>query len=235
MFRKGFTLVELSVVLVIIGLIIGGILIAQSMIDTARGQRVINDLQKYEVAVKNFKSSYRFYPGDSPDFSIAGNGDNVLYFAGAALGCGGGPMTDGNENYQVFIQMSEAGMLDKSYAPYTPVGCINRLTFFSNYKNSAPVIPLNSSAAAMLLVNFYPIIAYKDTATRNFRFRLYLNPQYMTQLQQKIGALDYDGTDTQVGGVAYPNVGICSSADYTGVPCTSSTATFGQYYYYLEP
>ena len=52
--KKGFTLVELSIVLVIIGLLIGGILVAQSMIHTAKIQNTVRLIQQMDTAVSNF-------------------------------------------------------------------------------------------------------------------------------------------------------------------------------------
>lgn len=63
--RKGFTLVELSIVLVIIGLLIGGILVAQSMVGTARIQALTRQLGQFDSAVNNFKTRYNQLPGDS--------------------------------------------------------------------------------------------------------------------------------------------------------------------------
>ena len=71
---KGFTLVELSIVLVIIGLLIGGILAAQSMINTAKIQSVVRQLTQFDVAVTNFQTKYGQLPGDSNLFN--GVGDN---------------------------------------------------------------------------------------------------------------------------------------------------------------
>ena len=74
----GFTLVELSIVLVIIGLLIGGILVAQSMIGTAKIQSTVRQLQQYDTAVVNFETKYNQLPGDSNLFPNVGNNDGMI-------------------------------------------------------------------------------------------------------------------------------------------------------------
>lgn len=74
--RKGFTLIELSIVLVIIGLLIGGILAAQSMISTSKITATISQIQQFDAGVMNFKTKYHYLPGDAPAFG--GNGDLVI-------------------------------------------------------------------------------------------------------------------------------------------------------------
>ncbi len=71
---KGFTLVELSIVLVIIGLLIGGILAGQSMISAAKIAAVAAQVQQFDAGVMNFKTKYNGLPGDSKSFGGDGNG-----------------------------------------------------------------------------------------------------------------------------------------------------------------
>jgi len=60
----GFTLIELSIVLVIIGLIVGGILVGQDMIAAARIRGTISQVDKFNAAVNTFRSKYGYLPGD---------------------------------------------------------------------------------------------------------------------------------------------------------------------------
>src|SRR2546427_9390428 len=67
--EAGFTLVEIAIVLVIIGLLLGGILKGQEMITQARIKNAINDFNGVTVAVTSYQDRYRFLPGDDPGAS----------------------------------------------------------------------------------------------------------------------------------------------------------------------
>lgn len=62
--RQGFSLVELSIVLVILGLLTGGILAGQSLIRAAELRSVNADLQRYTAATRTFQDKYMGLPGD---------------------------------------------------------------------------------------------------------------------------------------------------------------------------
>ena len=72
--NSGFTLVELSIVLVIIGLLVGGILKSQELIQNTRVKRFVTDVNAYETAMLTFSDIYRSLPGDikNPGRSIPG-------------------------------------------------------------------------------------------------------------------------------------------------------------------
>ena len=61
---SGFTLVELSIVLVIIGLIIGGVLVGQDLIKAAEIRATVGQKEKFDTAVNTFRNKYNGIPGD---------------------------------------------------------------------------------------------------------------------------------------------------------------------------
>ena len=82
--QKGFTLIEIAIVLVIIGLLIGGVLKGQSMIQNAKVKRLVNDVDGLRAAVLTFQDRYGMLPGDENSTTAptgdANNGNNNGYF-----------------------------------------------------------------------------------------------------------------------------------------------------------
>jgi prepilin-type N-terminal cleavage/methylation domain-containing protein len=62
--EQGFTLVELAIVLVIIGLIVGGVLVGQDLIKAAEIRATVSQMEKYNSAVNTFRGKFGGYPGD---------------------------------------------------------------------------------------------------------------------------------------------------------------------------
>lgn len=60
----GFTLVELAIALMVIGLLIGGVLKGQELIENARMTRFVKDITDYDTAVMIFRGTYGALPGD---------------------------------------------------------------------------------------------------------------------------------------------------------------------------
>src|ERR1035438_2217859 len=77
-----FTLIELSIVLVIIGLIVGGVLVGQNLIAAAGVRATISQIEKYNTAVNTFRTKYNNQlPGDidatdAAQFGFAARGPN---------------------------------------------------------------------------------------------------------------------------------------------------------------
>src|SRR6267143_2750965 len=85
--QQGFTLVEIAIVLVIIGLLLGGILKGQEMITQAKIKNVIADFSGVSAAYHGYQDRYRAIPGDDPNAAgrwtttpaaISGSGNGVV-------------------------------------------------------------------------------------------------------------------------------------------------------------
>lgn len=62
--QSGFTLVEIAIVLVIIGLLLGGVLKGQELINSAKSKAVINDFRNAATMIAAYQDRFRAIPGD---------------------------------------------------------------------------------------------------------------------------------------------------------------------------
>jgi prepilin-type N-terminal cleavage/methylation domain-containing protein len=127
---SGFSLVELSIVLVILGLLTGGILTGQNLIRAAELRSIVTDFQRFQASMQTFRDQYLSMPGDMTnaiDFWTApggnpancpatagtgtqtcnGNGDGVLSQAPAANQYG--------EQFTFWQHQTNAGLLEGTY------------------------------------------------------------------------------------------------------------------------
>jgi len=134
--QKGFTLVEIAIVLVIIGLLLGGILKGQELINSARVRNLADSTSGIQAAYFGFIDRYRRVPGDWGASS-----------AGAAIG--GVVNSGGNDNGRLdgtpvyrepnalWEHLSKAGFINGSYS-----GGDNEPT---TANSAAPFNPFNSA------------------------------------------------------------------------------------------
>lgn len=133
--RAGFSLVELSIVLVILGLLTGGILSGQSLIRAAELRSIATEYQAHITAIQTFRNKYMARPGDmrsatrfwgysggagctnhtatsitSPG-TCDGNGDGLMYANNAP--------NVSTEEAQAWRQMALAGLLEGTYSGVT--------------------------------------------------------------------------------------------------------------------
>ncbi|MCA1248433.1 type II secretion system protein [Massilia sp. MS-15] len=64
--QTGFTLVEIAIVLVIIGLLIGGVLKGQALIENGTVKSLANEMRSISTMVNGYRDLYRAIPGDDP-------------------------------------------------------------------------------------------------------------------------------------------------------------------------
>jgi prepilin-type N-terminal cleavage/methylation domain-containing protein len=107
--QKGFTLVELAIVMIIIGLMIGAILKGQAMIDDAKQKRLIRDLQSISAAFYSYYDRYNAIPGDDPTSHgwaevSPGSGNGLI--SGSIIN-----PSDGDESQEAWQALRYAGLL----------------------------------------------------------------------------------------------------------------------------
>lgn len=118
--QKGFTLVEIAIVLVVIGLLLGGILKGQQLINSARVRNLADQNSGVQAAYYGFVDRFRNIPGDMKATDACTQiGKNV------DPNCGSTPTVGGDGNGQidtiqeaaaVWSQMSVAGFLNGTYS-----------------------------------------------------------------------------------------------------------------------
>lgn len=128
--QRGFTLVELSIVLVILGLLTGGILAGQSLIRASELRSVTTEFHRYVTATQSFRDKYFALPGDMSNAtkfwtSAGGTGSNgacqaVTTTTTTCNGDGNGLIaifnSNGvNESPRFWQQLSLAGLIEGAY------------------------------------------------------------------------------------------------------------------------
>ena len=107
--QKGFTLVEIAIVLVIIGLIIGSILKGQELVKSAKVKRVWKQSEEIRAAVYGYQDRYKNLPGDDSLAAthvggVNGDGNGIIESGGAT-----------NESMHMFDQLEAAGFIAGSF------------------------------------------------------------------------------------------------------------------------
>ncbi len=116
--QRGFTLVELAIVLMIVGLLIGGVLRGQEMMKVAKASATIKQINSYVGAIAAFRDRYNAWPGDMNNARVQvpncntdtscenGNGNNIV--GALTLFWAGGQSGIASENTQFWKHLSMA-------------------------------------------------------------------------------------------------------------------------------
>lgn len=151
--KKAFSLVELSIVLVILGLLVGGVLSGQSLIRAAELRAVSTEYARYSTAVSSFRDKYFALPGDMANATLfwtaqdAGDGLGTDCTNAASTGtatCNGngdGQVTANYERFRYWQHLANAGLIEGNYSGVgTPVGGL-----ISTIGTNVPRSKLNNS------------------------------------------------------------------------------------------
>ena len=146
--QAGFTLIEIAVVLVIIGLLLGGVLQGQQLIENSRVKSATNDFNGIAAAAFSYQDRYGRLPGDDPNVGLgrgsswsidggttaiqAGDGDGIIE---SANGLFAAAITNTDENALFFQHMRAAGFIQgdatqeaENALPANPFGGLTSVT-----------------------------------------------------------------------------------------------------------
>jgi prepilin-type N-terminal cleavage/methylation domain-containing protein len=112
--KKAFTLVELAIVIVIIGLLVGGVLAGQELVKQAKYRKLFSNIESYKAAHYGFVAKYNDWPGDSLRHS--------LFFPGSGIveGDGNKSINLRSEAYEYWRALSLAKMVKGTYSGNVP-------------------------------------------------------------------------------------------------------------------
>ena len=210
--QTGFTLIEIAIVLVIIGLLLGGVLKGQELIQSARVRNLIAQQDGIKAAFFGFQDRFRAYPGDY--------GQAVTNISGVGTACGTGG--NGNNNGQIesangeyimfWDHLSKAGFINGSYT------CTGNTTQATNTNPTNPY--------SMFLVMIYDNV-YADTGTAATRHNLKSGNQIPADIMAEVDRKVDDGLADRGAFRFSPHTGLTVGTPPTLANCF--TAASGQW------
>ncbi len=149
---KGFTLIEISIVLVVVSLILGSVLKGQELINNAKTRSIIKDFQSTAAAYHNYQERFKATPGDDANVAIHLGSTATTLTTTSLLGNGRingnwNSASSADESFLFWQQVRLAGLLSgspltssNSYAPLHAAGGPLGITGESTVTSGTPTL-----------------------------------------------------------------------------------------------
>jgi prepilin-type N-terminal cleavage/methylation domain-containing protein len=205
--QPGFTLIEIAIVLVIVGLLLGSVLKSQELIMGARVRNLISQQDDIKAAYFGFLDRYRLLPGDYDAATT-----NIKGISTAACNGGNGNANGqieftapGNEMVLVWEHLSKAGFISRTYTcaatettrttPTNPYFMFLRLVYDTGFADAAP------------------------TARHNLKTGNQIPPEILAEVDRKV-----DDGNPELGAFRFSAVSVTGTAP-VAVDCYSGSGT----------
>ncbi|MBZ0104545.1 MAG: type II secretion system GspH family protein [Sulfuricella denitrificans] len=204
-FQHGFTLIEMAIVMVIIGMLLSGALKGAELISNSRARNVIAQQDAIRAAFLGFQDRFRALPGDYPGVDASRNIKDVAPGIG---GNGDGKIlnTSSNEQTIAWTHLSKAGFLAAEYS-------MSSATESVTIKNT----PKNIFNAFLQIAHDENFAQTASTARNNIKTGNRIPVDILAEIDRKIddgnamqGAFRYSAFN---GATTAPDESLCYSTD----------------------
>ncbi len=144
--QQGFTLVEIAIVLVIIGLLLGGVLKGQELSNSAKAKSLVNDFRTISTAIYAYQDRFRFMPGDDPAANQHVGGDLAST-----------PSTDPHGNGRIGGNWNSTTATDEAFLVWQHLRLANLLTGTTTTSDTANYFPRNADNGRIGITGTAPI------------------------------------------------------------------------------
>lgn len=153
--QSGFTLIEIAIVLVIIGLLLGGVLKGQELINSAKVKNLATDFRNIPVFIYGYQDKFKALPGDDPSVVAHVNGTLATTPANTQgngiIGGNWNSTTQTDESYLFWQHVRLAGLTAGSTtvgaSDYMPVNAAGGAIGIQSGTNVVTATPINATAA----------------------------------------------------------------------------------------
>ncbi len=210
--QSGFTLIEIAIVLVIIGLLLGGVLKGQELINSAKVKNLATDFRNIPVFIYGYQDKFRALPGDDKKLSDHVKGGTAASTPANVLGNG---IIDGDWN--------STTNTDESYLFWQHVRLAG-LTSGSTSTSAADYLPVNAAGGTIGIQSGTSSVAntpIKDLSTTPVAIRgtyIICSPNILGKFAKQLDLQLDDGNTATGSMMSTPTVS-------TYAPGASATAT----------